>query len=747
MTEQRKTFHQELDQIRDDIVRLAALVTEFIPRGTDVLLANDLQGAQPLIEDDDDARRARPRHRGALLPRARPAAADGHRPALDRHRHPAHVGDRALGRPHGQRGQGGPAHLRRAVRPPPARPHRAHERGGHPAVPPAPSTPTSRATPAWPPPSTTWTTASTCSTRTTSRPSSSRTTPAIIDLQAAVQLALIGRYYERIGDHAVNIGERVEYMVTGWLPEHTGAARLHARHERAEARSGAEPTRAPRRPTWARADDEAAPETAVSDAVALAGAVGRLLVAVVVARRAAWPRWPSLGRPAPGAARASCGRPRQAGRGRRRARDARAERVPPPRPGRACSEALDAIPQGVLIADDARRRSSFRNRVAESFADARHGDALVEAAVDELLAEALAGARRPTAPSTCSARRGARSSSSPPPPLERRRAVAVVDDISERRRLEAIRRDFVANISHELKTPVGAIGPAGRDAAQARTTPRSPSAWPSGSSTRPSGVGRTIEDLLELSRIESEEAPRHEPVPWPPRRRRGRRAHPARRPSRPASTIVVADADPTPGRARRPPPARLGPLQPARQRGEVLRRRRRRSRSRADADGASVAHRGRRTTASASPARDLERVFERFYRVDQARSRQTGGTGLGLAIVRHVATNHDGEVRVESRLGRGLDASPCACPAAGPSVRADRRCRRPRRCPPTPTTRGTERHDPATSVLVVEDEDSFIDALTVGLTREGFTVERRPRRRRGARHVRRRRSPTSCCST
>lgn len=48
------------------------------------------------------------------------------------------------------------------------------------------------------------------------------------DIQPAVQLALIGRYYERIGDHAVNIGERVRYMVDGWLPEHTGSARLHA---------------------------------------------------------------------------------------------------------------------------------------------------------------------------------------------------------------------------------------------------------------------------------------------------------------------------------------------------------------------------------------------------------------------------------------------------------------------------------------------------------------------------------------
>jgi phosphate transport system protein len=55
-----------------------------------------------------------------------------------------------------------------------------------------------------------------------------------LPLQVAVQLALVGRFYERIGDHAVNIGERVRYMVTGWLPEHTGAARQAARKAQAE---------------------------------------------------------------------------------------------------------------------------------------------------------------------------------------------------------------------------------------------------------------------------------------------------------------------------------------------------------------------------------------------------------------------------------------------------------------------------------------------------------------------------------
>ena len=164
-------------------------------------------------------------------------------------------------------------------------------------------------------------------------------------------------------------------------------------------------------------------------------------------------------------------------------------------------------------------------------------------------------------------------------------------------------------------------------------------------------MSRVIDDLLDLTRIEAEEAPPREPVlvslVMAEAFERVRAAAEHR------GVQIEVDEPSDPGRgARRPPPARLGDVQPARERSEVLLRRGHRRVRRA----------GRRVTRWRSPSSTTESgsrpatstaIFERFYRVDQGRSRQTGGTGLGLSIVRHVAANHQGRVEVESREGEG----------------------------------------------------------------------------------------------
>jgi two-component system sensor histidine kinase SenX3 len=228
-------------------------------------------------------------------------------------------------------------------------------------------------------------------------------------------------------------------------------------------------------------------------------------------------------------------------------------------------------------------------------------------------------------------------------------AIAVIDDVTERRRLEAVRRDFVANISHELKTPVGALSLLA-ETLLAEDDVEITRRLAERIVTESSRVGRTIEDLLELSRIESGEAPMRSHVPV---------------------NLVVAEAveriRPAAEQAGidlvvREPNRRLAVLGDRRQLVSAVYNLLDNAVKYSE-EGSTVdvfaATDGQNVSISVRdrgigiPARDLERIFERFYRVDQARSRQTGGTGLGLAIVRHVAENHDGSVAVESRPGEG----------------------------------------------------------------------------------------------
>jgi two-component system phosphate regulon sensor histidine kinase PhoR len=229
-----------------------------------------------------------------------------------------------------------------------------------------------------------------------------------------------------------------------------------------------------------------------------------------------------------------------------------------------------------------------------------------------------------------------------------RRVLLVVVDVTERERAASVRRDFVANASHELKTPVSAIvasaealqiavkrgdGSAPRFAVQIEASARQ--------------LDRLVADLLDLSRLERDE-PDLEPLSLDhlvhdeverlrPTTDAGRISLTAR-----SSTVQVAGSrrdlaiavrNLLDNAVRYTPPGGSIDVEVTRGDGEVLLR---------------VVD-----TGEGIPTRDLERVFERFYRVDSARARATGGTGLGLAIVKHVVESHGGSVGVESELGLG----------------------------------------------------------------------------------------------
>lgn len=227
-TEIRKTFHQELDQLRDDMIRLAGMVTEMLAAGTAALLAGDLQEAERLIGGDDEIDELSleiDEHCFRLLALQNPLASDLRQiiatlrmsseieRSADLVTNTMKAARRLYGMPLDPR-------LRGLIEKMGERVHRLFR----------------LAVDAY-------------ADRDAALAAALDDMDDEIDelhadyirtifevyeggdapLQVAVQLALIGRYYERIGDHAVNIGERVRYMVTGWLPEHTGAARLAAK--------------------------------------------------------------------------------------------------------------------------------------------------------------------------------------------------------------------------------------------------------------------------------------------------------------------------------------------------------------------------------------------------------------------------------------------------------------------------------------------------------------------------------------
>jgi two-component system sensor histidine kinase SenX3 len=229
-----------------------------------------------------------------------------------------------------------------------------------------------------------------------------------------------------------------------------------------------------------------------------------------------------------------------------------------------------------------------------------------------------------------------------------RRVLLVVVDVTERERAASVRRDFVANASHELKTPVSAIvasaealqiavergdGSAQRFAVQIEASARQ--------------LDRLVADLLDLSRLERDQ-PQLEPlsldhlVAEEVERLRSTTdqseisVNVSSTPVRVAGSrrdLAIAVRNLLENAVRYTPRGGSIDVELTVVEGGVVLR--------------------MVDTGEGIPTRDLERVFERFYRVDSARARATGGTGLGLSIVKHVVESHGGGVEVASELGLG----------------------------------------------------------------------------------------------
>ncbi len=227
----------------------------------------------------------------------------------------------------------------------------------------------------------------------------------------------------------------------------------------------------------------------------------------------------------------------------------------------------------------------------------------------------------------------------------------LVEDQTERRRVEEVRRDFVANTSHELKTPVGALALLAETVEDAADDPEAVRRFAGRMRQEATRLTNLVQDMITLSRIQAAE-PIPDPMPVDldtvvaEALDRGRMKATSRGIELAFSgtrRLFVRGDEELLVTALRNLLDNAVAYSPEKTKVVVSTKR-----VSADAVELSVADQG-----IGIPERDLERIFERFYRVDPARSRVTGGTGLGLAIVKHVTAAHGGKVTVTSREGSG----------------------------------------------------------------------------------------------
>ena len=308
---------------------------------------------------------------------------------------------------------------------------------------------------------------------------------------------------------------------------------------------------------------------------------------------------------------------------------------------------LNAIPLGVVVTDE-QGNIILGNHIAAGVGILRHIDVLVDEAAERIIKKSR---------ETGSVVRETLELFGPPPrtlvieamPLEGSKSIAIIEDISERTRIDAVRTDFVANISHELKTPVGALSILAdtiRDEDDLKVIHRLSSKMVKEANR----MAQTIDDLLELSRIELDGSVVPEPV-----------------------SIYSVIAESIDRMAYFAAQAGIGVVSQLPEDDCVVKGDRLQLVSAVSNlidNAVKYSEKGDKVTVRVTPLEatvdisvsdegigipqsDIDRIFERFYRVDRARSRGTGGTGLGLSIVRHVMNNHGGSVNVTSQEGEG----------------------------------------------------------------------------------------------
>ena len=235
-------------------------------------------------------------------------------------------------------------------------------------------------------------------------------------------------------------------------------------------------------------------------------------------------------------------------------------------------------------------------------------------------------------------------------PLSSRLVLALVEDRTRERRVEAVRRDFVANVSHELKTPVGAIRLLAEAVGDASDDPEAVERFARRMLTESDRLLQMVQQIIELSRLQGDE-----PLEGP----------------------AVVDVDSVIARSVDVTVMDAGSKHIKVVAGgtaglRIFGNEEQISAAVTNLLANAVTYSGKDSTVLISakacedmvdisvvdqgigiPQDELDRIFERFYRVDPARHRSTGGTGLGLSIVKHVAATHGGDVRVWSLEGQG----------------------------------------------------------------------------------------------